>query len=1582
MSPNRRIPSWVTLFAVVPLFMFLFIDVLLILFVFGVDFTTAISFSLLYSSLSAATVLVYTLIRSWILGWELFVKFSSTGLLFLFFLTVPFVILSVVVRFELSSLFWILAAFAVPFYVHRFVWVNLNEARKYLWLFLLHSNRKFRHDWHLLQLSPAHRPTTSLLRFWQSAKQIYSRIPLYGFITILLLGSVVIPVLQVLNVQRVAQNSQNLENSTIEVASAPLTTTPVVTLVPTDLPTGTPTVSTTTTAVATSAPTSGSGGGSGATSTPSMTPTDTPTATFTPTATYTLTQIGIGIAPSSSESDPTPPPQANGGIVEVPINFLELATLGFVSTVLGSLFWGVLLVLQNQPRHLVTRFAHDEKQPDLRIMAEILTQSLASNLQNIGHILSSQRSDNIQALLENPLTFLVAGGQQSELITQLSSWEDIQAASVKVPLGRLLSLIVYNFALTRVSGSVHRSEDGGIEIWVDVFQNGKRGTFEVGRVVLPSHRSGFINEIDLRKAAEELAIRLTFALGNVQHLASTWENLRVYIDGQRASEKRQWWHAYALYRRWTQSELPIRGHFALGLFHLGTTLLSQGEPVRAQDMLMRARETSETPHPGINYTLALVLLALNSDDLNDDEGKEFSFIKRLLEDAIKSNPDFSEAYHLLGIAYYQRGKNFERSEDKPTRQVDATEAYEDAKRYLTQTVQSFRKRIVQYGMTPFQNSPATPDIKRLMLDYLTAIHHLADVLRSLGEYDKAILHFEDVIEANPQSMRSFIDLLMTYCLKRDWQEVIDRVEIERIGRGYSLWHADASLYLGWAYAGLAKAKNKPKDFRKALMYLDFALTLRPRFAKPRRQTAWIQQFSPQKAYTGQDDIRTLEETDKERQITQTWLAYRMQILSPVFPYLVEAGSEIDEIMSRVRERLVTNLPESEITSLQKQRYLLAERLFAQDKAFVIVTLPDDVKNKPDAGDMRTEWCTFHAAILQKLDGNNVKCLAGRQQMTDFLEYSLLLCRVCAEAKQWGDVFAVAGFTRNVIAKWHKQWYQVIPSNNNDGLFSPYVSRYQILSIGAWEVLARIEMNYQAVASRQSNAKILLSPIEIVQSILEKGSLTFNDLETAADAHRQLRHPLFLYVRARFFESKKLYRDANTAYNLLLEVIEQFDTKVFRQTRLSSVSRTDNASVNVNFRRKGLGDPRTLLYYLERVSGQQSFDFLISKPLLHSALARNYALIGDFESCVEQLLHALEASPYNDLDLVNFAALAHALLKLNRFDEGVSVVEEAIARRAQLEGTGIQFDDRVPQDFEFRVLECILLTRQGKFSESLERGLILLKEQEGKLDKLVDWNSRKTRCLKLIVQAEMIRGEPPYDAVTNATSLKDSPNESLLRAHIKGSGANYRTVFYLAELLNNIAYNQVKLESDLNTAWISVLIAIEMMRICGEDSPVSLPWYFVTNERLALFYDTLAWLYYRRRQRSIQTVSGAENTGEQMDHLKPELNIDLHKAVRIILDKANVDKPGVAVVHYHLSYIFISCFEDLWQHSGKDENHLVVIAGQLQDFLRKSLFHWNLAGKYDINNRLEAELRSLRNRIRVYTEAWEQVQGLRKSDAEK
>lgn len=172
-----------------------------------------------------------------------------------------------------------------------------------------------------------------------------------------------------------------------------------------------------------------------------------------------------------------------------------------------------------------------------------------------------------------------------------------------------------------------------------------------------------------------------------------------------------------------------------------------------------------------------------------------------------------------------------------------------------------------------------------------------------------------------------------------------------------------------------------------------------------------------------------------------------------------------------------------------------------------------------------------------------------------------------------------------------------------------------------------------------------------------------------------------------------------------------------------------------------------------------------------------------------------------------------------------------------------------------------------------------------------------------------------------------------------------------EWMNNCAFNYCELNFNIEKAEQYSLNAVELMtKLIPISENLKIP---NLRVRLAQFYDTLAWIHYRKG------VKGS-----------------LNKAFVFLNQHAMKHDQESPLIYYHLARIRLSQIESIWQESFSAgvkrtgiSNHK---SSMISNYLRDAFLYWRHAHRLDKEKNLYMRLRIVRLRIDQYRKNWEEI----------
>lgn len=1017
---------------------------------------------------------------------------------------------------------------------------------------------------------------------------------------------------------------------------------------------------------------------------------------------------------------------------------IAIATLFFYRTHILQVGLFVLLIvcicmflwyIFTRPKNIIQPFNSNEETPEIKAYASKATDIFLETLRNIDKLLSSRQVEDFPNKPDDPLSVVMTNGGTQERIQELTSSVNINTSGVNFSLDKLMEFIIFYMARTRIHGLVQKRESGDLEISIEIVRRNNLNIY-ASRVIKRNNFTGFISDSVLNETIYELAVEIVMKSGEQNLPTSSWENLRDFLRGLEASAKKNWWHSVALYTNAIQKEEAIKGEFGLGHYHLGSILVSQGEPTRGLEHL-RIAEASEFPTPDVYYMIALTLYYLHQNHLHEvptnytkhqttshlhennrheetiDSNRESRKLEatsqiRWIEQieiycnkAFSLKNEFPEAYHLLGISHYQAGKLWERRDIKRH-----TYHYKKTIKYLNKSIKQYATKIndLSYeNQINFNSQEKT----RLFKNYIAVTHRLASASRSLRKFTQAETYYQEILEITPANIQNLVDLAKTYCLANEWDKVESLYKNKIAHLDGAAWNVDVNFYRSWAQAGMLADKkviNKEdlKLLRRAFEHLDYALYQRPRFISSWKQTEWEATFKK-----AAEHFQSLSQEVNGQDTPDIWVNSILH-MNNWLGWRIDSYDDKDEDdkpknWKEVKEKhlfLSIDIDYNcchypEFTEFYRKLKLLRKRT-----KFLL----KNIDRSGDVGGIINHWIRLswaqeaivisesaHNILSKKVDdniGNHNKVTFGYRWAIDvYAEVSLLACRLLAECRDYENMYCIASKAGNLLNDWLSCWNANTGKDEDDNeRFSPRVFEHQIATTFAWKAYALVQLKNDPEAQARSEEKC------------QKDKSTPQEEIDKAFKHRPF-HPLAIYVQAQIYRVDKLNRLAIDRLTFLLSLIESFDPKTFINSSVYLKKSTMPENEMVRF----------YYYYMERVSGQQQFEDFIDRTRIHMEIAELFTLENDIKSSVEHYLMAPTWSPYKDMDAKNLMRLVNQLYRLGRFDEAFSVIQEIYIRQPLMLNSSSKIKGQ-----ETEIMECVIRTRLNDHHSSLEKGLSLSK----------------------------------------------------------------------------------------------------------------------------------------------------------------------------------------------------------------------------------------------------------------------------------
>lgn len=1345
---------------------------------------------------------------------------------------------------------------------------------------------------------------------------------------------------------------------------------------------------------------------------------------------------------------------------------IELFYVGSLSSFTLSLMYLTVWFFRNRKKHIVFPFsvAEGQVEPQLQSLANLMTYAFVQQLRYIALLLSMKQVENIVSRNDNTLPIFVTSGQEKELIEQIRSLGDIEVANSKIPFGGMLSLIGNYLAHTRVHGTVVRQKDNSIAILVEFVQKGGQ-VLAVDMDFVPETSAADLDEKIVNAIAKSLAVKLIIKLGNHPHLASSWGSMLNFVNGLDAAYHRNWWQAISFYRKSIHDEESTSGPTGPAYYHLGASLVSQGNIIEGYSYL-KVAEAKNAPLGEVQYMIALAQYYMFHDFLHVERAM-FEDIKWRCSLAIKDRPYFPEAHHLLGTVYYQRGKLLERSFTKTPREAeeqyskieilpqDYVSDYKFAIQELSKAIKGYDRTLRLLPSDIVAKGTVFDERAKLIQYRMSAAHRCGDALRSLERYSEADLYYQETLLAYPVNIRTLVDRAKTYCFSGNWQRADEFIRYNIFNNEDNRSNKSANFYMGWALSGgladefslssrftkvfvtpyeaLSKRrridqlhteeqkwgevgrKDKINEynilFGKSMLYLDYSIHQYPRYLHRWRQVNWYEDFHQvamalcsfskyapvdfhYKYYWMPLDIH------KEYYAGQVyfWLCWRVASRLPKNDLYIDKTIR-HELGWDSSKDLLRCVPEPDFYKLFRLFVLFRERfeklLELGDKEGVVCNLKLRRQKLELGRKMMDYWGEASTLIERKLvnlisQDEPKLTFSCRWAVDIFAEYAMLSCHVLAEAEAFEIVERIGIKSIAILKSWIDLWNKMMAKGD---YFSPKVLDYQLASIMSWTGYSQY-MKSQDFATK--NRIVFIGSVDKEENdVLEEAQSTISEaIKTVSNS------PLAIFVNALILKKKGNKSKAADELNRLLSQISPFDPHVYSRRN----SYIENYKVpGRKMEKLYSGDFHRGLIYGERSCGDMQFSNVISVTQIHIHLAEIACKLEDYRTGIGHMVMAFSDTPYLDEQAEILISISEIFNRQGQYASALAVLEEANIRRKYLSPVNLPN----ARSLQVLVMECILKTNMENYRDSLERG-IEISNNWGNEDLsrghavIIDYFSETVKAKHQIVKKALllykkriltlfmnIERDAKFDGIVSRKqkmlmllrALKDNTvlkilndasteGKSIFEANplvsqVDGADLDYvfssqiltemykDVIIFIVqqcEWMNNCAFNYCELGFNLDKAEVYAETAIQLLEklIDNVDIPAEAP---LWKERLAQFYDTLGWVYYRKGQSK-----------------------DLNAAYNMLSYKALKCEQEAPLIYYHLARVRLAQIEQIWRDippSYRSQvNSYDKKAAEISKYLREAFLYWRHAHRLDKEKDLYARLRLVRIRIDEYRKNWE------------
>ena len=172
----------------------------------------------------------------------------------------------------------------------------------------------------------------------------------------------------------------------------------------------------------------------------------------------------------------------------------------------------------------------------------------------------------------------------------------------------------------------------------------------------------------------------------------------------------------------------------------GERYLAANQTSKAMEQFFAALEIYPDD-PILHYLLAIAYV----------DKRKFDEAESHLQEAIRLNPDYSDAYNYLGVLYFRRGEvdlaiaSYQKALDNIYYMKPQDAHFNLGYAYLSR--KEYRKAALQLERAI-----------ELIPNYVDAYNNLGKAYEGLGQYDKARFNYEKAVEFNPQYADAYLNL--------------------------------------------------------------------------------------------------------------------------------------------------------------------------------------------------------------------------------------------------------------------------------------------------------------------------------------------------------------------------------------------------------------------------------------------------------------------------------------------------------------------------------------------------------------------------------------------------------------------------------------------------------------------------------------------------------------------------------------------------------------------------------------------------------------------------------------------------------
>ena len=605
---------------------------------------------------------------------------------------------------------------------------------------------------------------------------------------------------------------------------------------------------------------------------------------------------------------------------------------------------------------------------------------------------------------------------------------------------------------------------------------------------------------------------------------------------------------------------------------------------------------------------------------------------------------------------------------------------------------------------------------------------------------------------------------------------------------------------------------------------------------------------------------------------------------------------------------------------------------------------------------------------------------GRVHFDAYLQLTMLTARLLAECQLYEILqetsHQVINDMENFMKDWQNKYKYAEGEEPIDGheaahfTFSPYVFRYQFVTMLSWNGFANLQILHSPpiFSSQIHNSKIN-------QSIQEAR-------ESLAKAQNYIPiHPLFMFAKAQLLAFDGLYPQAIETLKNLLSVIESFDPKqdigtsllekpsptsdknrehlyyleqVSGRQQFHNIVNPTTVQKLISQYANSMGEQERAIHHLSeaiRATPQHNLspelfvdliEQLITLERYGDAEAITYAMRIPRSQMKEIPPHLKYASDVLEA-IINSRQLKHSrslkLAKELAYKFQVSIVQpielktkdskkinekhDEVKRKIK-EVFGLKAIHISSKDFKFsKLLSLVIKEKQGDVSKILSVFNQLSADQGtqnvehpsatgnklSKLDDMIEW-------AKLALSVDFINLDKSEEKGSNEKKITTQKEK---QTQYNNALIMLEHLIQIAEICNTLAYSRAETSvGEASYANVDSLTALVIVLYLYSISDIDNPIRLRLKTKIAQYCDTCGWVEYKLSNPKLSDLDYSEKQPSVI--LKMQTGI---KKAEHFLSMGLRYNPSLALLHYHLAYIYLEAVESIIHSNKPDLNSTVA-----------------------------------------------------------